>query len=185
MQSFPEKSFGPNIKCKKLMMYKLTDIYNYTHMFGHYDYVVISSGINDLSRYNYTADHLSYFMKTFIRDICNSFPDTIFVYRSLLPTNIHWVNVAVTRFNYNMFLESIDLINFNYFDTYLVNRNPNLLNRSGNGIHISRPIIHYLSSQIITHITHCINHYSGTREVWPLRPAFREVLMERRMVSHW
>ena len=186
LKSFPEKSFGPNIICKKLVMYKLTDIYNYIHMFGHYDYVVISSGINDLSRYNYTAGHLSYFMKTFVRDICNSFPDTVFVFRSLLPTNIHWVNAAVTRFNYNMFLESIDLYNFNYFDTYFVNQNPNLLDRSDrNGIHISRPIIHHLSSQIITHITHCINHYSDTREVWPIRPAFREVLRERRTVSHW
>ena len=166
-------------------MYKLTDLYNHVHEFGFYDYVFISSGINDLSRYNYTAEHLSFVMRNTFKDLCLSFPETMFIFKSLTPTNIPWVNIAVDKFNLNMFSTSIGLFNFNFFDTYFVHKNINLLDKSGNGIHISQPIIHHLSSQIVTHIIHCIHRYTDTRDSWPLRPAYRDILYRRRMGGPW
>ena len=130
-----------------------------------------------------TADHLAYVMKTFIRDVCKSFPSTNFIYRSLLPTNESWLNIAVNKFNFNMFYDSINVMNFNYFDTYFVNTNPNLLSRSGNGIHITHDMIQCISLRLITHINHCISQYSDTTDIWPLRPVFRDILRERRMVG--
>ena len=78
-----------------------------------------------------------------------------------------------------MFRYSVYINNFNIFDTYFVYRDVNLIanvGRKANGIHISRAVGQYLSSQIITHITHLHSQYANTREVWPLRPMFRHFI---------
>ena len=124
-------------------------------------------------------------MKNTFRDLCLSFPETMFIFKGLTPTKIPWLNIAVDRFNFNMFYESIDIFNFNFFDTYFLHRNIHLLEKSGNGIHISQSIIHHLSSQIVSHITHCIHRYTDTSDTWPLRPVFRDILYRRRMKSLW
>ena len=122
-------------------------------------------------------------MRKTINDLCAAFPNTVFIYKALLPTNIPWLNTAITEFNLNMFQESIDSSNYNFFDCYFVNKNPKLLATNGhgaNGIHISRPVGEYLSSQIICHITHLHHQYSETAEVWPIRPYFRDLLNYKR-----
>ena len=184
MGSFPANKFGPNIKCTKLSLFKLTDIEKYSSVFSQYDIVYISAGINDISRYEYTSEHLAYVMKDKIARICSMFPNTCFILSGLLPTKHEWVNSAVHSFNYSMFVESVNIFNFNYFDTYSV-YNPVLLDSRGNGIHISHGSQQHLSRLIITHITHLTNRYTRTRDIWPLRPFYREVLYTIRTGRCW
>ena len=186
LKTFNDKSFGPDFVCNKRPLYKITDIDNYADEFASHNYVFISAGINDLSRYGYTAEHLTYVMRNKIKNLCSAFPETIFIFRALIPTKHTWLNVAVDTFNVNMFSDSVKTFNFNFFDTYTINRNPNLLDgKDRNGIHLSHSIIQYLSSQITLHITHLWNHYSHTREVWPLRPFYREILHRERVYGCW
>ena len=124
-------------------------------------------------------------MKDVIARICSMFPNTCFILSGLLPTKHGWLNSAVHSFNYSMFVESVNIFNFNYFDTYSVYNNPLLLASRGNDIHISHEPQHHLSQHIVTHSTHLTTRYTRTRDVWPLRPFYREVLYSTRTGRRW
>ena len=58
-------SFHRNEKCIKKMMYYLTDVSNYEPEFAETDTVVLSAGVNDLTRkYLYPGVHLRYYYTT-------------------------------------------------------------------------------------------------------------------------
>ena len=181
LASFPVEDFGNQFECVKRIMYKLTDLPKHTADLGYFDYVFVSAGVNDLSRYDHTAESLSYTitMTLIFNELSWSFPKTTFIFKAILPTDFPWVNRAIQNFNYSMFNYSIERNDFNFFDSYFVNNNVNLIADTGpkaNGIHISKPVGQYLSAQIIKHITHLHNHYMSTNEVWPIRPIFRNCL---------
>ena len=118
-------------------------------------------------------------MTNIFNELSWTFPKTTFIFKSILPTDFLWINTAIRHFNYNMFNYSIDRKDFNFFDTYFVDNDVDLIATSGrkaNGIHISQPVGQYLSAQIIKHVTHLHNHYMSTNEVWPIRPIFRNFL---------
>ena len=137
LSTFPTGLVGLNLDCHKIVMYKITDFHKYVHLFDEFDYVILSAGINDISRYNFTAGHLTYVMKRMLNDICRLFPETMFVFRTLLPTEHPWLNFEVDRFNFSMLLQSKSIFNFIILDTYSVHRNPRLIDPRGNGIHIT------------------------------------------------
>ena len=132
----------PNHVCIKKVNYKLTDIHDgFRDEFPYTDVVIVSCGINDLSRYGHTANSLADIVCRRFKQYSVQYPNTKFIFNSVLLTRDHqWVNTEVRLFNQYMFELSRSTRNMYYFDSdRLVAqcgiRRPYLL--QGQGIHVT------------------------------------------------
>ena len=128
---FPCNLFDDNFVCIKKMLFQLKDIGNYEKEFGYTDVVIISSGINDLSRYGATPAALLRDFLPKLRLYSNKFPTTKFMYSSLLETKYNWVNVSSHVVNDAIFKLSLTLDNIWFFDIW------NLLSPSESLVYLS------------------------------------------------
>ena len=71
---------------KRLPNFCLSDIHKFENEFKYTDYVFISCGINDLSRYGSNALNLYMYFKNLMYTYQTRYPGTIFIFNSLLTT---------------------------------------------------------------------------------------------------
>lgn len=176
--TLPSSLIRSRYNMEKRVLYKLTDVISIAPEFPHYDIVVLSTGINDISRYGHTANELFHILRDKLVHVVESSPNTAFIYRSLLPTSINWLSEEVYCFNNSMFRLSQRLNNLYYYDTYSIEVSHEFCNIKGNGIHIPHRIASFLTEQVLRHA--CFLHYHRTlrwgikpTEPWPLRPSLR------------
>ena len=119
ISNFPVDLFSKDIGCIKKRNFELFNIENYEKEFSYTDIVVLSCGINDLTRHQYTAHTLSQFIKQKLREYSVKFPNVIFVVNSLLYTTDPYFNREVSIYNREMFQFSLSVESVWFFD-YLV-----------------------------------------------------------------
>ena len=89
--------------------------------------VVISCGLNDLSRYNKRAHVLADLVTRRFDECCRNNPNTTFVFNSILLTSYDWLNEEITEFNRIMFELSFQHSNMIFFDSHEILMNSPLI----------------------------------------------------------
>lgn len=174
---------------KRLPNFCLSDLQKFENEFSYTDFVFISCGINDLSRYGWDSSKLFKHFKVLISRYRTQFPNTTFVYNSMTLTKFDWLNEQLQDFNRNVFYFSLRLgTNICFFDSHhiaqtLARRGVPILetrSRRANGVHIT----YQATNEIRGVIACCLNAWcSGKLSVvsdeWPMRPEFRHVAGNR------
>ena len=110
---------------KRLPNFCLNDIHQFGSEFGYTDYVFISCGVNDLSRYGWNSHNLFTYFRDLMHSYQKRFPKTTFIFNSLLTTNYGWLNTEILSLNYSVFNLSLHQ-NSNLFLTHTKLPLPNL-----------------------------------------------------------
>ena len=115
-------------RCVKKTNYFLTDIFNFEAEFAYSEFVVISCGVNDLSTTKDPEGHsprppmpgavLGDMVSRRLTDCCARYPNTNFVFNSVIHTNHEWLNQQIDIFNNIMFKESLTAHNLRFFDSH-------------------------------------------------------------------
>ena len=138
--------------------------------FDKYDTVIISSGINDLTKYNYTPDSLYQFVS---RVLSRVNPNTKIIFRGLTPTRFDIINQMIYRFNNLMFEFCLELEkNTFYYDPHKFENRHDFLYKHGNGIHISNQVAVFMTMNILNH-AQCMFTRNRSFEPWPLRASLQ------------
>ena len=170
-------------KCVKKINYELANIFNFEQEFKYSDVVIISGGVNDLSRHNHTAHSLADIVCNRLRDCCNKNKGTSFIFNSLLLTKFGWLNSEISEFNRIMFALSETLPNLMFFDshhTLMASRLGAVIDSRGNGVHIVLDAQRIITRQLVNAVAWIVSLKTGSRVmasrlrewVWPLRPSF-------------
>ena len=178
-------------RCVKKTNYQLLDIFGFEPEFRYSDMVVISCGLNDLSRYNKRAHVLADLVTRRFDECCRNNPNTTFVFNSILLTSYDWLNEEITEFNRIMFELSFQHSNMIFFDSHEILMNSPLIpgdvierrkEYGGNGCHITFAAKRLVSNELITGLTCLALSRSGqvkTRKLqqwsWPIRTVFDNV----------
>ncbi len=160
----------PNHICIKRKEYQFANLDQYQSEFEYTDVVILSMGINDLSRYGHTARTLADCIAPRLKHYSHRYPDTKFVINSVLLTrDIKWCNKEVHIFNQIMFELSRDTRNLSFFDSdrfaeKKFNENKHIrsffaTDRSNNGIHISLD----MRKIIVSELVNSVGYLSGIR----------------------
>ncbi|MCP4257803.1 MAG: alpha-ketoglutarate-dependent dioxygenase AlkB [Planctomycetes bacterium] len=163
--SVPEHIFEaiPNHVCIKKKEYQLANIDSYKHEFGYTDIVILSMGINDLSRYNHTGETLFRTVAPMLKQYHRQFPHCKFMFNSVLLTRDYkWLNTEIEFFNNCMFDLSRHHSNLSFFDSdrfasMVCKDSPGIdpyaqgprSGQSDNGIHISLHLRRAISSEMV------------------------------------
>lgn len=175
---------GSDLTCiKDRRFFQLLDLDMYVDQFKDTDYVIISAGINDLSRYGQPAASICRFLSNRIRRWVSMFPNTTFIFNSILFTRFDWLNRRVRIVNEALFDLSLELVEtgkFYFLDTAhavfeSISDYGRVLSPSGDGIHLSAEAAR-ITQDCISGVVMTLDSpaYSGAVSVaWPLRPEFR------------
>ena len=93
---------------------------NFEPEFRDTDVVILSAGINDLSRYKFTAESLADVICKQLAGCSKKHPRTFFILNSLLLTGVTWLNKEVDRFNQYMNAFCNTQRNIHFFDSHQV-----------------------------------------------------------------
>lgn len=171
--------------------YELADIFGFEPEFQYSDMVVISCGLNDLSRYGKRAHVLADLVTRRFSDCCRRNPDTTFVFNSILLTSYGWLNEEITEFNRIMFELSFQHSNMIFFDSHEALMRSQLIpggvierrkEYGGNGCHLTFAAKRLVTSELISGLT-CLAHTRSDQTrprklqqwEWPIRTVFDNV----------
>ena len=180
-KELPSTMFPKHLPCVKEELFELCRLGDYEHMFAKTRYVIISAGINDLSRYDHRAYSLRHVIDKQLKYYCQKYPDTTFILHSLLLTRFEWLNHEVSEVNRAFFDLSMQLRNLWLFDSHhicmqLRDKGVLILDPLGNGIHLSRVV----RVEIARCLTACIRELharsESIRRFWPLRRGYFSIL---------
>ena len=108
----------PNHVCVKRKLYKLSDIDGWAPQFAHADIVLISCGVNDLSRYSFTAHSLADVVSSRFKQYTQLYPNTKFIFNTVLRSRGYpWLNHEINEFNKLMFYMCQNTRNLSFFDS--------------------------------------------------------------------
>ncbi|MCP4262086.1 MAG: alpha-ketoglutarate-dependent dioxygenase AlkB [Planctomycetes bacterium] len=143
-QDTPERAFEhvPGFTCVKRPNYQLANMFKFESEFRHAKTVIISCGVNDLSRYGETAKSLADTVCPRLVECCNKFKGVNFVFTSITNSRGNrWLNDEIFRFNSILHDLARGLQNLMFFDAH------GMISRAGpkaaydsndrNGIHLS------------------------------------------------
>ena len=164
-QNTPAHLFNniPNHAYSKKLNYRLTGVFEHSPAFKHSDYVILSCGINDLSRYGFTADTLADQFFSRLVECCKLNPRTKFIFNSLLMSRQYeWLNYEADKFNVYMSQLAKSVPNLYFFNSHgLLKASSSNVGRGwepqGNGLHISLDA----RKLIIRELINCIGKLSG------------------------
>jgi len=185
--ALPTNTFPENhvVIVKPLM--QLTKLPEYEKEFQYSDYVVISSGINELTRYNYTGTSLFEFISPLLRKYCEQFPKTTFVLSSVLRTSrsfsnlSRWLNPSVNTYNNLLFDLTLEIKrkthNLFFLDIDSTLDPSYSINSRGNGVHTvldAKKNFTRILKLSLCLLTTPVNTSNKLLQdfVWPLRPSF-------------
>ena len=161
---------------------------NFDHFssdFAVSDYVIISTGINDISCYNHTAKSLYDLVRPKIVNSCKTFKSTTFIFNSLIHTRHAWLNSEVDYFNSLIFGLTCELENFKLFDSLVCLKGSIISHNIDNvlpigdkrGVHISRDASHVIGTNLTTAVELLAKRWTNTSPnvnlrgwMWPLSP---------------
>ena len=146
----------------KKTMYYISDIGNYEPEFSLTDTVIISSGINDLTRKRLLPEQICDIIVPQFRKYSYLYPNTKFVVNSVIMSSFWKLNNFIRRLN-NLIADSIKgLANFYYFDShnFLCRfRDPVIYtDKFGVKIHISYRAVTYIKGHLMTFLQSTSNY---------------------------
>ena len=169
LSTFSSSKFCEGLTCSKKSLSRLVDIRKYQSEIQFCDYVIISSGINDIHKHRTPLDDLIRFSVGFYDECARVCPRTKFIYMSLLQTNIEWVNNLTDDFNTYIFELSLRYPNLLFYDNYqLVNRE--ILQEDG--VNINERAVKFIAKSLVKAVTNLSICYNDPEDPWPLRPSF-------------
>ena len=187
VENFPELS---KIQCVKRVNWELHNIDKFEYLFNNSDVVFISCGINDLSRYSdkFNAENLIHLLGLKLKCWRSKYPNTKFVFNSLLCTRFKWLNIEVQKFNrmlLDLTLQYYDRGVY-YFDSWAIarqiwNENFYVVNPNGNGIHIHHRASQTMHQCVIDNLVKLkVGGFDSLGQCWPLRSEFLPVIDKRK-----
>lgn len=173
---FPSHIFPNDVVCVRKINYQLTDIDKYKPIFSQVDLVLVTCGVNDISRYDKTGRFLADFVCDRFDEYARLFPATTFVFNSILSTNFDWLNRDIAYVNDRVFRLSVRLDNLWFLDTHQVFNEVNFdpIDRA-HGIHLTLTAKRYITPIMRTCILDLLTESPVTSVHWPLRPEFVHV----------
>ena len=191
-----------NHKCIKKINYRLQDIFNFDPEFIYSDFVIIACGLNDLARHGLTAHTLADLVTTRLSNCCDRYPDTTFIFSSILHTKQDWLNDQIDELNKIMFELSVTTPNMRFFDGHQALVNDPLSVRLSNvitaqdkhGQHLTFAARKLVTDQLIKGIEQLAIKTGGVNNnkqpssnvkawSWPLRERFVRIF--RRIASSY
>ena len=142
---------------------------------SNFDTVIISTGVNDLSRYDHTAASLFERVKSKLPIILKTCSSTKFIFRALIDTNYVWLNNETREFNMMMYKLARQQRNLFFFDTCVLPPLPSeYLYRTGNGVHLHSRAARALLHDLMKHATYLTIRPPNTPPpgLWPIRPFY-------------
>ena len=142
-----------------------------------YRTVVISCGVNDLSRYLHSARSLHEHVSHHLPRLLQACPHTTFIFRALTEVDIDGLNSEIIAFNIMMFSMSGDFENLFFYDTSILPtfRGHYLnLSQGSKGIHLQQWAAIELYSNLISHAIYLATDSPRVPPPgqWPLRPFY-------------
>ena len=144
-KSTPENLFEQVAQhtCVKKECYELTDVFKFENNFEHARTVILSCGVNDLSRYGKSANTLADLVCHKLDNGCRKHINTNFIFNSITHSRDKaWLNREIDTFNHHMYELSRRVPNLSFFDSHQMIKsvNPDIVwersERSDNGIHL-------------------------------------------------
>ena len=141
--------------------YQLADVFNFHDEFAYTDIVIVSCGINDISRYNHTANSLADIICAKFKHYCARYPNTKFIFNSILLTtgrNSRWLNPEVNLLNKYMFELASVTPNLYYFDSDKLVEKSSFRqvyiprSEGGNDIHISTEVRKLIVRELVNSV---------------------------------
>ena len=166
-EKFKPRESNSRMNITKFNLFKLRDLDTYG--FDKFNTIIISSGINDLSKYNCSPDTLFEVISSRLSQVHN---DTKVIFRGLTPTRFEDINKLVYRFNNLMFNYCLTRPNVYYYDPHKFEGRHDFLYNKGNGIHISYHVAVYMSMNILNQAQSLYTRNSNS-ERWPLRASLQ------------
>ena len=136
----------------KKIMYYLTDISNYEPEFGYSDTVIISAGINDLTKKRMLPEYVCDIVVPYFRKISTKYPNTRFIVNSTILSISRQLNGFILTLNKYIEESLSKLPNFHFFNSHRVmckydNKGHKVytdMDRFGVGVHISDRAVRYI-----------------------------------------
>ena len=179
----PHMFLDTGFTCIKKPLYELAHIAKYEREFEYTDYVVISAGINDISRYGQSVNSVSCFITSKLGEWARRYPNTVFIFNSILSTTEQWLNkraAAVNRAVFNLTLQLYMRNNVYFLDTHarlLDPKTPLVISQTGNGVHLTQQanyIVHQcIVDSMIALSRSIVTGKAALQRAWPLRRQFR------------
>ena len=129
--------------CIKKTLFYLTEFSNYEQEFEYSNRVIVSCGVNDITRRYLSPEVISDIVLPQIQRFSKLYPKTTFVCNTVLLTRCTKTNAYILKLNKYLADGVRSLANVRVFDshTIMVNRNAKNVYSDRNGIHIAREFV--------------------------------------------
>ena len=136
------------------MLYYITDFSNYEAEFEYTDKVILSAGINDITRRYMTPESICDVIIPQLRRFSARYPDTTFIFNTVLLTSSPQTNDYVHRPNRYVSeaietLPSAILFNSHNMMRQFTSNIKSSVYVDKNGIHLRRDVIKYLKDNLV------------------------------------
>jgi len=167
--------------CIKKTNYDLTNFHNYRDEFAYTDVVILSGGINDITRNGHSAESLADIFFARLEECAKMFPDTKFIVNSMIWTKLRYFNDHIDRFNKYLSDFCRKLSNVVFFDSHnFVLENMRRIDGSFydpadmNGIHVTYRAWRLIGDELVRFVRHtCVgpgtSHISRGARTWSNR----------------
>ena len=147
----------PKHICIKHFEPQLANIDKYSAEFEYSDVVIISMGVNDLNKYKHTPHSLADCIGPRLKNYSTRYPNTKFIFNSLLLTTDKWLNDQICVFNQIIFEMSRNIRNLSYFDSDRFSEkkfaeNQHIKNFYVDGIHVSLPMRKLITNELVASV---------------------------------
>ena len=129
--------------CTKTTLFYFTEFSNYEQEFEYCKRVIVSCGVNDITRRYLSPEVISDILLPQIKRFSKLYPKTTFVFNTVLLTRCAKTNAYILKLKKYLADGVRSLPNVRVFDchTIMVNRNAKNVYSDGNGIHIAREFV--------------------------------------------
>ena len=136
------------------MLYYITDLSNYEAEFEYTDKVILSAGINDITRGYMTPESICDVIIPQLRRLSVRYPNTTFVFNTVVLTSSPQTNEYVHRLNryVSKAIETIPnamLFNSHNMMCQFTSNIKSSVCVGKNGIHLRRDVIDYLKNKLV------------------------------------
>lgn len=176
--------FSGNIICDKRLCFRLRDVTQYEKLFPLYDMVIFSNAVNDFIKDNHCSGSLIKIMGPKFEYFSRQYPNTTFVYNSVLHTSDVYLNDEIDKFNLCVFKLSLRIDdNFWFLDTHT--KCVDLYNKTRakilhDGTHLTTAASKFVEKCIISTISGNVFFDLRVFTTWPLRPRFADIARNHR-----
>ena len=156
LSSIPSSSLSANKKdkCEKKTLYYLSEFSNYEAEFEYSQRVIISYGINDITRRYLSPEIISDIVLPQIKRFSRLYPNTEFIFNTVLLTTCEQTNNYVVSLNKYLARGIRDLPNVYSFDSHsiLLKSRIRTVYVDRKGIHISRESVNHIKNELIQYL---------------------------------